>query len=442
MPNVQPALSPWPAGALLWTLAFALALVASTLLQAWLASRQIRHVARHRGAVPADFAQRVALSEHERAAAYTIERTRLALLDGWIASAVLLGLTLLGGIQSLWELSAQLLPSDALLARQCFVLVAVALVGGIVELPLDAWRRFHIEERFGFNRLTVRLWIVDGLRHLLLSLGLGLPLAALVLSLIEWSGPLWWLWAWLVWITFSFAMMILFPIFFARLFNRFEPLPPGPLRERLEQLLERCGFPCGGLFVMDGSRRSAHGNAYFTGFGKARRIVLFDTLIEQLDPAALEAVLAHEIGHFRLRHIPQRLVLLQAMSLAALALIGWLATQGWFYQGLGVVPAEGLLPGLALLLFLLVSPIFNSFLGPILARLSRQQEFEADAYAVKMTSAQALSAALVALYRNNASTLTPDPLHSAFHDSHPPASLRIRQLAGAAAHNATVAVNP
>jgi STE24 endopeptidase len=412
----------------LWTASFLLALIGSTTLRIWLASRQIRHVAVHRHAVPAAFAAHIPLDAHERAAAYTIARTRLVLIDTLVSAVLLLVLTLFGGLQVLWELSASVIDPAALLMRQLFVVVMVGLLGSLIDMPLDAWRRFRVEQRFGFNRLTVRLWLSDLARGLLLSVLLGLPLAAVIITLMQRAGTFWWLWAWVVWVIFSLGMMVIFPMVIARWFNRFEPLTDGPLRSRLEALLERCGFPAGGLFVMDGSRRSAHGNAYFTGFGRARRIVLFDTLIQQLGPDEIEAVLAHEIGHFRLRHIGQRLLVLQISSLIGLAVLGWLSTRGWFFQGLGLVPSEGLVPGLALLLFMLIGPVFGTLFGPLGAILSRRHEFEADAYAVRMTSREALTRALVALYRDNAATLTPDPWHSAFHDSHPPASLRIGRL--------------
>ena len=405
-----------------------LALIGSTTLRIWLASRQIRHVAVHRHEVPAAFAAHIPLDAHERAAAYTIARTRLVLIDTLVSAVLLLVLTLFGGLQVLWELSATVIDPAALLMRQLFVVVMVGLLGSLIDMPLDAWRRFRVEQRFGFNRLTVRLWLSDLARGLLLSVLLGLPLAAVIITLMQRAGTFWWLWAWVVWVIFSLGMMVIFPMVIARWFNRFEPLTDGPLRSRLEALLERCGFPAGGLFVMDGSRRSAHGNAYFTGFGRARRIVLFDTLIQQLGPDEIEAVLAHEIGHFRLRHIGQRLLVLQISSLIGLAVLGWLSTRGWFFQGLGLVPSEGLVPGLALLLFMLIGPVFGTLFGPLGALLSRRHEFEADAYAVRMTSREALTRALVALYRDNAATLTPDPWHSAFHDSHPPASLRIGRL--------------
>jgi STE24 endopeptidase len=412
----------------LWTASFLLALIGSTTLRTWLASRQIRHVAVNRHEVPAAFAAHIPLDAHARAAAYTIARTRLVLIDTLVSAVLLLILTLFGGLQLLWELSATVIDPAALLMRQLFVVAMVGLLGSLIDMPLDAWRRFRVEQRFGFNRLTVRLWLSDLARGLLLSVLLGLPLAAVIITLMQRAGTFWWLWAWFVWVIFSLGMMVIFPMVIARWFNRFEPLTDGPLRSRLEALLERCGFPAGGLFVMDGSRRSAHGNAYFTGFGRARRIVLFDTLIQQLSPDEIEAVLAHEIGHFRLRHIGQRLLVLQISSLIGLAVLGWLSTRSWFFQGLGLVPSEGLVPGLALLLFMLIGPVFGTLLGPLGAILSRRHEFEADAYAVTMTSREALTRALVALYRDNAATLTPDPWHSAFHDSHPPASLRIGRL--------------
>ena len=424
------------------TLLFLLALTVATSLRIYLSGRQIRHVSRHRSVVPSQFARQISAAAHHRAAAYTIARTQLDSLDALLSAAMILLLTIFGGLQVLWEGSAHALAllasllswstplpeGDAILARELMVVAAVGLIGAVVDLPLDAWRRFRIEQRFGFNRLTPQLWLADLVRGMALSALLGLPLAAVILSVMHRAGGLWWLWAWGVWIAFTMTMMVLFPVVFARWFNKFQPLPNGPLRERLEALLARCGFPAGGLFVMDGSRRSAHGNAYFTGFGRARRIVLYDTLIKQLGPDEIEAVLAHEIGHFRLRHIGKRILTLQVSSLIALAILGWLSKQVWFFQGLGVTPAEGLVPGLALMLFVLVAPCAGFFIAPLSALLSRRHEFEADAYAAQMTSPGALGRALVSLYRDNAATLTPDPLHSAFHDSHPPAALRLGRL--------------
>ncbi|GAA4416678.1 M48 family metallopeptidase [Quisquiliibacterium transsilvanicum] len=408
---------------------FVAALAVSLALRYWLAGRQVRHVARHRGAVPEAFAQRVPLHAHQRAADYTVARVRLGLLEAAFGSAVLVGFTLLGGLQWLQNAWLALLP-DAPLLRQVLLVGSVVLVGGLFDLPMDWYRQFRLEQRFGFNRMSLRLWTADLLRGAAIGAALGLPLAAAALWLMRSAGQSWWLWVWALWIAFSLLVMWLYPSVIAPLFNRFEPLPPGPVRTRVEALLTRCGFAPRGLFVMDGSRRSAHGNAYFTGFGRARRIVFFDTLLSRLDEDEIEAVLAHELGHFRLKHIRKRILLGMATSLAGLWLLGLLARQPWFYQGLGVgAPVD--FEALALLLFFLALPVFAFPLQPLFSLLSRRHEFEADAFAARNARATALASALVKLYEDNAATLTPDPLHSAFHDSHPPAAQRIGRLLAA-----------
>ena len=408
---------------------FVAALAVSLALRYWLAGRQVRHVARHRGAVPEAFAQRVPLQAHQRAADYTVARVRLGLLEAAFGSAVLVGFTLLGGLQWLQDAWLGLLP-DAPLLRQVLLVGSVVLIGGLLDLPMDWYRQFRLEQRFGFNRMSLRLWTADLLRGAAIGAALGLPLAAAALWLMRSAGQSWWLWVWALWIAFSLFVMWLFPSVIAPMFNRFEPLPPGPVRARVEALLTRCGFAPRGLFVMDGSRRSAHGNAYFTGFGRARRIVFFDTLLSRLDEDEIEAVLAHELGHFRLKHIRKRILLGMATSLAGLWLLGLLARQPWFYQGLGVgAPVD--FEALALLLFFLALPVFTFPLQPLFSMLSRRHEFEADAFAARNARATALASALVKLYEDNASTLTPDPVHSAFHDSHPPAAQRIGRLLAA-----------
>jgi STE24 endopeptidase len=408
---------------------FVAALAVSLALRYWLAGRQVRHVARHRGAVPEAFAQRVPLQAHQRAADYTVARVRLGLLEAAFGSAVLVGFTLLGGLQWLQDAWLGLLP-DAPLLRQVLLVGSVVLIGGLLDLPMDWYRQFRLEQRFGFNRMSLRLWTADLLRGAAIGAALGLPLAAAALWLMRSAGQSWWLWVWALWIAFSLFVMWLYPSVIAPLFNRFEPLPPGPVRARVEALLTRCGFAPRGLFVMDGSRRSAHGNAYFTGFGRARRIVFFDTLLSRLDEDEIEAVLAHELGHFRLKHIRKRILLGMATSLAGLWLLGLLARQPWFYQGLGVgAPVD--FEALALLLFFLALPVFTFPLQPLFSMLSRRHEFEADAFAARNARATALASALVKLYEDNASTLTPDPVHSAFHDSHPPAAQRIGRLLAA-----------
>lgn len=421
---------PFPAPpALAFTLLFAAALVVSVLLRLWLAMRQGRHVARHRDAVPAAFAERIPLSAHQRAADYTLARVQLGLVETAIGTAALLGFTLLGGIAAIADGLRTLLP-DAPFWRQVLLVAAVGTLGGLLDVPIAWYRQFHLEKRFGFNRMTPGLFFADLARGTLLAVALGAPLLLAVLWLMERAGDAWWAWAWSVWVAFNLAVLVLYPTVIAPMFNRFVPLEPGPVRERVERLLERCGFASKGLFVMDGSRRSAHGNAYFTGFGRSKRIVFFDTLLSRLDPDEIEAVLAHELGHFAHRHILKRIAASFAISLAGLWLLGWLSRQPWFYQGLGVTPQPGdALGGYALLLFFLALPVFTFVLHPLGSWFSRRHEFEADAFAARQASAQDLSRALVKLYEDNAATLTPDPMHSAFYDSHPPAAIRLARLA-------------
>ncbi len=416
---------------------FVAALAGTLCLKFWLATRQVRHVASHRDAVPAEFADRVPLVAHRRAADYTIARVRLGLIEVVLGTAVLIGFTLLGGLQWLHENVVSQLP-DAPFLRQLLLLVLFVLISSLLELPLSWYRQFRLEERFGFNRMTLRLWIADIAKGTIVSAVLGLPLAAAVLWLMLRAGEDWWLWAWVVWMTFNVFVLILYPTVIAPLFNRFEPLADGPVRRRVEALLRRCGFASKGLFVMDGSRRSAHGNAYFTGLGRAKRIVFFDTLLSRLSGEEVEAVLAHELGHFKRRHVTKRVVASFALSLAGLWLLGQLALQPWFYQGLGVTVSQDR-EALALILFFLALPSFTFALLPLGSLLSRRHEFEADAFAASQASAQDLVSALVKLYEDNASTLTPDPLHSAFYDSHPPATQRIGRLNRLAARPAPAA---
>ncbi|MGZ3180807.1 MAG: M48 family metallopeptidase [Telluria sp.] len=400
---------------------------ALTVLARWyLAQRHIAHVLRHRAAVPAAFAATVPLAAHQKAADYTVARTRFGLVQLFWSSLTLIGFTLLGGLQLLAVL---LRPLGDGLAYQLALLATFALVAGLLDLPLDYYRQFKLEERFGFNKMTPGLFWRDLGKNLLVGAALGLPLAAAVLWLMARAGALWWLYAWAVWTGFQLLVMLLFPTVIAPLFNKFTPLADGTVKERIDALLARVGFRAQGLFVMDGSKRSAHGNAYFSGFGAAKRIVFFDTLLDRLAPPEVEAVLAHELGHFKLRHIAKRLAFLFALSLGFLALLGYLKGQAWFYTGLGVAPRlNASNDALALILFLLVLPVFGFVLGPLGALASRRHEFEADAFAAAHSDARALVSALVKMYEDNASTLTPDPLHSAFYDSHPPAAVRIGQL--------------
>jgi STE24 endopeptidase len=409
----------------LFTAAFVAALALSLTLQLWLARRHVRHVAAHRDRVPAAFADRIELPAHQRAADYTVARTRFGVVETLFEAGVLLALTLGGGIAALVALTGALDWSP--LGQDLALVVALALVSGVLGLPFSWHRTFGIEARFGFNRTTPRLWITDLAKGVAVGALLGLPLAALVLWLMRAAGPTWWLWTWAVWIGFQFLILLLYPIVIAPLFNKFSPLPAGSARDAIEQLLARCGFANKGLFVMDGSRRSSHGNAFFTGFGRAKRIVLFDTLLERLEPVELEAVLAHELGHFRLRHVLKNVAWMAAASFVFLGLLAWLMASPWFYAGLGVTPVAGR-PGIALILFFLVLPVFTFLLGPLFSFYSRRHEFEADAFAARNASAGALTRALVKLYQDNAATLTPDPLHSAFYDSHPPAAVRIARL--------------
>ena len=413
------------------TLACAAALSLGLLLKFWLATRQMRHVARHRGAVPAPFAGRIALAAHQKAADYTIAKGRLGLLEMALSAAVLLGWTLLGGLDALNQLLLGALGGG--MWQQLALLAAFAAISGLIDLPLSLYQTFVVEERFGFNKMTWRLWLADAAKGLLVGAAIGLPVAALILWLMGATGPLWWLWAWGFWMGFNLLLMVIYPTFIAPLFNKFQPLADESLKARVTALMQRCGFSAKGLFVMDGSRRSAHANAYFTGFGAAKRVVFYDTLLRQLAPGEVEAVLAHELGHFKHRHIVQRVVMMFAFSLAGFALLGWLSTRGWFYTGLGVIPnlsLDGSAPNdaLALLLFMLAAPMFTFFISPLFSQLSRRHEFQADAYAVAQASGADLSSALLKLYEDNASTLTPDPVYVKFYYSHPPATERLARM--------------
>ncbi len=413
-----------------FTIIFLAALAATTAIQLWLAGRQIRHVAGHRDRVPATFEERIGLAAHTRAADYTMARTRLGILETLLGVPVLIGFTLLGGLQLLDSLAAAFFPASPLAAQVAFV-TAVIVTGAALDLPFSWYRQFGIERRFGFNRMTPGLFLADLAKATVIGALLGLPLVMAVLWLMARAGEQWWLWAWLVWVGFNLAVLVIYPGLIAPLFNKFEPLPAGPVRERVEQLLARCGFAARGLYVMDGSRRSSHGNAYFTGLGRYRRIVFFDTLLGRLLPGEIEAVLAHELGHFRHRHVLRRIVTSFAFTLAALWVLAWLARQDWFYTGLGVMPGANGPAALALVLFFLVLPVFAFPVQPLSSLLSRRDEYQADRFAARETSAEDLASALVKLYEDNAATLTPDPLHSAFYDSHPSAAARVARLLGA-----------
>jgi STE24 endopeptidase len=415
------------------TVAFAIALVASLALNFWLATRQMRHVARHRAAVPAAFEGTVPLAAHQKAADYTLAKGRFGLVSTAFGSAVLLGWTLLGGLDGLNTLVRDAVqPRFGSLAYQLALLGAFTIIGALLELPFDWYATFRLEQRFGFNRMTPGLFLRDLLTNAVVGLVIGLPLAAVVLWLMGASGGLWWLWVWAVWTGFSLLMMVVYPLFIAPLYNKYQPLQDEAVKSRVEALMQRCGFRFQGLFVMDGSKRSSHANAHFTGLGSAKRVVLFDTLLAKLSPQELEAVLAHELGHFRLMHVPKRMLAMFGFSLAGLALLGWLSAQPGFYVGLGVQPnLAAPNDALALLLFLMVVPSFTYFLSPLLARLSRRHEFEADAYARAQASGAELASALLKLHEDNATTLTPDPWYARFYYSHPPAAERLAALKAA-----------
>ncbi|WP_219210078.1 M48 family metallopeptidase [Variovorax boronicumulans] len=416
--------------ALGFTCAFAAALLAGLAVKFWLATRQIRHVARHRDAVPAVFAQTMTLSGHQKAADYTIAKVRFGLLEMAWGAALLLAWTLLGGLDLLNKVLLAWMGGG--MAQQLALLAAFALIGGLLDLPFTLWQTFRLEERFGFNKMTFKLWLGDAVKGTLLGAVIGLPIAALILWLMGAAGTLWWFWAWAAWMGFNLLLMLVYPSFIAPLFNKFKPLDDAGLKARVTALMQRCGFAAKGLFVMDGSRRSAHANAYFTGFGASKRVVFYDTLLRQLNAGEVEAVLAHELGHFKHRHIVKRMVAMFALSLAGFALLGWVSGQSWFYAGLGVQPNMAAPNNaLALLLFMLAVPVFSFFVAPLSARMSRKHEFEADAYAVAQTSGADLAAALLKLYQDNASTLTPDPVFVKFYYSHPPASERLARMGAA-----------
>ena len=402
---------------------FLMVLGLATALRLWLAARHISYVQAHRGSVPPQFASEVSLEAHQRAADYTSAKTRLALVSIVVDTVLVLWLTFGGGVQAIYNLAAAWFDSE--IARGLTLIALLAILTTAVELPLGLYRTFRVEERFGFNKTTLALYWLDLAKTAVLAALFGLPLAACVLWLMEVAGTYWWLYAWIVWVVFNLFMLAIYPTWLAPLFNRFSPMQDPELRERVEKLLHRCGFKVKGLLVMDGSRRSSHGNAYFTGFGKSKRIVFFDTLLARLTPSEVEAVLAHELGHFRLRHVVKRIAWIFAASLGSLWLLDFVMHQEWFYAGLNV---EARSTAIALVLFFLVIPSFTFLLQPLFSSYSRKHEFEADGYAARHASATDLVSALVKLYKDNASTLTPDPVHSAFYDSHPPAVIRIARL--------------
>lgn len=405
-----------------FTYLFLVFLFASTLVQLYLSLRQKQHVAAHRAAVPAAFADKVTLAEHQKAADYTLAKGGFGRIEVVLGLVILLGWTLAGGLAWLDSVWRSLGWSD--LYTGTAVIVSLLLISSVLDLPASLYRSFVLEQRFGFNKMTPLTFASDLLKSTALSLVIGVPFVMLILWLMGFAGAYWWLYAWAALTAFSLLMTWAYPKFIAPLFNKFNPLEEGEVATRIDALLTRSGFNSNGVFVMDGSRRSAHGNAYFTGFGKNKRIVFFDTLLKHLTPAQVEAVLAHELGHFKRKHIVKGMVLSMSMTLAGFAVLAWLMQQAWFYAAFGVQDSTYM----ALLLFLLVSPAFTFFIGPLMAWWSRKHEFEADAFAAEQSSSAELIAALVGLYKENASTLTPDPWYSAFYDSHPPAAIRIAHL--------------
>ncbi|MCA3002100.1 MAG: M48 family metallopeptidase [Burkholderiales bacterium] len=421
-----------------FTLIFLAATAISLAFSVWLSLRHMRHVATHRHAVPAEFADIISLEAHQKAADYTLDKQRFGLAEEALNVVVLLGLTLGGGLAWLY-LSTNGLFGNVYADGLAFV-AAVGIVTGLIGLPFDVYRTFVIEAKHGFNKTTLRTYITDAVKGWALAVVIGGPLLFATLWLMEKMGGLWWLYVWLVWTGFSLLMIAVYPTYIAPLFNKFLPLEDTSLKTRIEALLAKCGFHAKGLFVMDGSKRSSHGNAYFTGLGKSKQIVFFDTLMQRLTPEEIEAVLAHELGHFKRRHIVKRMVAMFASSFVMLALMGWVIDKPWFYEGLGLPAATAGVAGVAnataasapvavsLVLFFTILPVFTFWMTPLSSLVSRKHEFEADAYAAEQTNARDLISALVKLYRDNASTLTPDPLHSAVYDSHPPAAIRIAHL--------------
>ncbi|MDP3540486.1 MAG: M48 family metallopeptidase [Azonexus sp.] len=410
-----------------FTLVFLLAFGLTLAVRLWLTLRHIRFVAAHRNAVPADFAERIELASHQKAADYTVDRSKTSIFTTLIDAGLLLILTLGGGLAWLHDFWAARLDG---LPYGLAMIFSLMLISAVIDLPFSLYRQFVIEARYGFNRMTIALFFADLAKQTLLGLAIGTPVILAVLWLMGAMGNLWWLYVWVFWSAFNLLIMFVYPTWIAPIFNKFSPLEEGEMKSRIEALLIRCGFRSSGLFVMDGSKRSSHGNAYFTGFGNNKRIVFFDTLLSRLAPPEVEAVLAHELGHFRKKHIVKRVVLMFAASLGFLWLLGQLIDAPWFYAGLGV-PAQN--TTLALILFFLVVPVFTFPFAPLMSHFSRQHEFEADAYAAEHTVAADLARALVKLYEDNAATLTPDPLHSLFYDSHPPAAQRIARLQGGSA---------
>ena len=408
------------------SLIFIALLITSTLTRLWLGSRQIKHVQANRAHVPAAFAENISLEAHQKAADYSSAKTKVALSEVALQAILLAALTLGGGLQMIDDAWRSVLSNHEVI-RGALVICSAMLVSSMIDLPFDYYKTFTVDEKFGFNKMTRSMFWGDLVKHSLVGIALGAPILFAALWLMQGAGQYWWFYLWVVWSVFNIVMLAVYPTFIAPLFNKFTPLADESLKSRIETLLTKCGFKSQGLFVMDGSARSSHGNAYFTGFGSSKRVVFFDTLLSRLNADEIEAVLAHELGHFKHHHVIKRIIMLFGLSFLGLALLGWLINQTWFFNGLGVSTPSN---HMELILFLLVSPVFLFLVRPLMASYSRKNEFEADDYAAKNSSANHLIEALIKLYRDNASTLTPDPLHSAFYDSHPPASMRIAKLTG------------
>ncbi len=412
-----------------FTLLFLGFVAATVLVRLWLGQRQINHIGAHFGQVPEAFADKISLEDHQKAADYSCVNLRLGRLTLAWETLWLLIWTIGGGINAIdsqWAIY-QLTP----LLNGIAVIVTLTFASSFLNLPFSLYHTFVIEERFGFNQTSLKTWVLDLVKTTCLMLALGVPLLAAILWLMNQAGDNWWVYAWLLWMSFTLIMIWAYPTFIAPLFNKFSALQDESLRARIDKLLQRCGFHSEGVYVIDGSRRSSHGNAYFTGFGKNKRIVFYDTLLESLSEDEIEAVLAHELGHFKRHHIKKSLLLSSVISLGGFALLAWLMRSDWFYSSLGVELAS---THTALLLFMMIMPVFTYFVSPLFSALSRKHEFEADEFAHSNSDYKALISALVSLYRDNASTLTPDPIHSMFYDSHPPASIRIENLKSIAAN--------
>lgn len=407
----------------LFSTIFIIMVLLSAMTHFWLALRQIKHVKQHREQTPEAFAQKISLKEHQKAADYTIAKEKLGNIELLIGTTLVFIWTLGGGLELLDQF-VRTYQLEPIYTGVLFILL-MGFISSFIGIPMGLYNTFVLEEKFGFNRTTLKVWLLDLVKQSILSLVIGIPLIMVILWLMDSAGEFWWLYAWAVWMGFGFFMMWAYPAFIAPIFNKFTELEEGSLKQRIEQLMTRCGFLSKGILVMDGSKRSSHGNAYFTGLGNNKQIVFFDNLLDSLDEEEVEAVLAHELGHFKKKHIVKRLISMAFMTLAGFAMLGWLMQQEWFYHGLGMST-----PSIyaALILFSIASPAFTFFLSPISAMISRKHEFEADEYAAEQSNANKLIDALVKLYKENANTLTPDPLHSAYYDSHPPAPVRIAHL--------------